>query len=142
MYIEHGRTLVECGSVLIEYGIVMVEGMVEYGEVRCCRAMVEYDCLIDLGVIPNHSFPSSSSHCRLLLFPPFPSLSLSLSTLFSPQLRVESPPEMASSLAEQRGQQRRFLEQLLDTSKLENYTVPIPIKADLRKYQQVRYQGG
>lgn len=46
---------------------------------------------------------------------------------------------MSSSLAEQRGQQRRFLEQLLDTSKLENYTVPIPIKADLRKYQQVRY---
>ena len=38
---------------------------------------------------------------------------------------------MPSSLAEQRGRQRQFLEQLLDTSKLENYTVPIPIKADL-----------
>ena len=45
---------------------------------------------------------------------------------------------MPSSLAEQGGRQRQFLEQLLDTSKLENYTVPIPIKADLRKYQQVR----
>ena len=52
-----------------------------------------------------------------------------------PQLGVESPPEM-SSLAEQRGRQRQFLEQLLDTSKLENYAVPIPIKTDLWKYQQ------
>ena len=68
-------------------------------------------------------------------FSPYPSFSLDFP---SPQLRVQSPPEMSSSLAEQREQQRTFLEQLLDTSKLENYTVPIPIKADLRKYQQVR----
>ena len=44
---------------------------------------------------------------------------------------------MPQSLAEQREKERGFLEQLLDTSKLENYTVPVPIKADLRKYQQV-----
>ena len=73
----------------------------------------------------------------LLLFSPYPSFSLFLD-FSSPQLRVQSPPEMSPSLAEQREQQRTFLEQLLDTSKLENYTVPIPIKADLRKYQQVR----
>ena len=116
--------------------------MVEYGEVWYCRAVVEYDCLIDLGVIPNRPLSLFS-----LLLPSPPLLFASFSSLlplllsqplFSPQLRVESPPEMSSSLAEQRGQQRRFLEQLLDTSKLENYTVPIPIKADLRKYQQVR----
>ncbi len=51
---------------------------------------------------------------------------------------AESPPEMPKALAEQRHKERQFLEQLLDTSKLENYTVPVPIKADLRKYQQVR----
>lgn len=44
---------------------------------------------------------------------------------------------MPPSLAEQRDRERVFLEQLLDTSKLDNYIVPVPIKADLRKYQQV-----
>ncbi len=44
---------------------------------------------------------------------------------------------MSQPLAEQREKERHFLEQLLDTSKLESYTVPVPIMADLRKYQQV-----
>lgn len=33
--------------------------------------------------------------------------------------------------------ERKFLEQLLDGKKVENYTIPVPIKAELRKYQQV-----
>ena len=41
------------------------------------------------------------------------------------------------SMIERRARERVFLEQLLDTSKLDNYVVPVPIKADLRKYQQV-----
>ena len=45
---------------------------------------------------------------------------------------------MSAELVERRGRDRQFLEQLLDTSKIENYTVPIEIRADLRKYQQVR----
>ncbi len=53
------------------------------------------------------------------------------------QSGAESPPEMSQPLAEQREKERHFLEQLLDTSKLESYTVPVPIMADLRKYQQV-----
>ena len=44
---------------------------------------------------------------------------------------------MPAALAGRRKTDRRFLEQLLDTSKLDNYAVPIPIKADLRQYQQV-----
>ena len=56
------------------------------------------------------------------------------------QSGVESPPEMAEELRERRKQEKYFLEQLLDTSKLENYHVPVPIKADLRKYQQVGLQ--
>ncbi len=47
------------------------------------------------------------------------------------------PAEMPEALAEQRLKERQFLEQLLDTSKIDNYTVPVVIKADLRKYQQV-----
>ncbi|XP_064406197.1 TATA-binding protein-associated factor 172-like [Halichondria panicea] len=47
-----------------------------------------------------------------------------------------SPSEMPPSLVERRLQERVFLEQLLDTTKLDNYVVPVPIKADLRKYQQ------
>lgn len=53
------------------------------------------------------------------------------------QAGVSSPTEMPSDLVERRKKERLFLEQLLDTSKLENYSVPVSIKADLRKYQQV-----
>ena len=49
---------------------------------------------------------------------------------------------MPPSLAERRQSERKFLEQLLDISKLESYTVPVPIKADLRKYQQVGRRRG
>lgn len=46
---------------------------------------------------------------------------------------------MPASLSERRKTDRKFLEQLLDISKLDNYTVPVSIKADLRQYQQVSY---
>jgi TATA-binding protein-associated factor len=36
----------------------------------------------------------------------------------------------------QRGEERRFLEQLMDISKLEKFTIPVSINAELRKYQQ------
>lgn len=49
---------------------------------------------------------------------------------------------MSAMLAKQRQMDRQFLEQLLDTSKVENYTVPVLIKADLRKYQQVQMGWG
>lgn len=35
-----------------------------------------------------------------------------------------------------REDEREFLTQLLDGSKVEQYTIPVNIKADLRKYQQ------
>lgn len=44
---------------------------------------------------------------------------------------------MSDELIRQKARERRFLEQLLDSRKLENYTIPVPIKAELRKYQQV-----
>lgn len=44
---------------------------------------------------------------------------------------------MDSSLVKRKDEERKFLEQLLDSSKLEDYKVDVPIQAELRKYQQV-----
>lgn len=44
---------------------------------------------------------------------------------------------MEAKLTAEKGKQRLFLEQLMDSSKLENYKVAIPVDAELRKYQQV-----
>ena len=40
---------------------------------------------------------------------------------------------------EQREKQRKFLEQLLDGSKVEDYKVPVTVFAELRRYQQVSF---
>lgn len=50
---------------------------------------------------------------------------------------VTDPPDMKQSMIEKKREERVFLEQLLDGSKIENYNIEVPIKADLRKYQQV-----
>lgn len=44
---------------------------------------------------------------------------------------------MSDDLIRQKARERHFLEQLLDGRKLESYKIPVPIKAELRKYQQV-----
>ena len=44
---------------------------------------------------------------------------------------------MSQALVEKKVNERRFLEQLLDGTKLDKFLIPIPIKCDLRKYQQV-----
>ena len=54
------------------------------------------------------------------------------------QAGIPNPPAMKNSLVEQKARDRRFIEQLLDGSKLEVYDISVPIKAELRKYQQVR----
>lgn len=60
---------------------------------------------------------------------------------FSPppvyQAGIPDPPAMSADLIRQKARERHFLEQLLDSKKLENYKIPVPIKAELRKYQQV-----
>ncbi len=50
---------------------------------------------------------------------------------------IPDPPSMSEDLIRQKARERHFLEQLLDGRKLENYKIPVPIKAELRKYQQV-----
>ena len=44
---------------------------------------------------------------------------------------------MSKGLAQKKESEREFLEQLLDTSKVQNYSLPVEIKAQLRQYQQV-----
>lgn len=53
------------------------------------------------------------------------------------QAGIPDPPAMSVDLIRQKARERHFLEQLLDGKKLENYKIPVPIKAELRKYQQV-----
>lgn len=49
---------------------------------------------------------------------------------------IPNPPNMSEELIKQKARERHFLEQLLDSTKLENYKIPVSIKAELRKYQQ------
>ncbi|KAG0053998.1 TATA-binding protein-associated factor mot1 [Gryganskiella cystojenkinii] len=49
---------------------------------------------------------------------------------------IPDPPEMSAEMLQQRQEERQFLMQLLDSKKLQPYTIPIKIKAELRKYQQ------
>lgn len=49
---------------------------------------------------------------------------------------IPDPPGMSAEMLAQRDAERRFLSQLLDSSKVENYEIPVKINAELRKYQQ------
>lgn len=45
---------------------------------------------------------------------------------------------MSEALVKQKEAERHFLDQLLDGTKLDKFAIPVPIKCELRKYQQVR----
>ncbi|KAI0078954.1 SNF2 chromatin remodeling protein [Panus rudis PR-1116 ss-1] len=49
---------------------------------------------------------------------------------------LPDPPGFPEELLKRRDAEREFLTQLLDGSKVEEYRIPVPIKAELRKYQQ------
>ncbi|KAI9316037.1 hypothetical protein BX666DRAFT_283572 [Dichotomocladium elegans] len=49
---------------------------------------------------------------------------------------IPDPPGMSAEFLAHRDQERRFLSQLLDSSKVENFEIPVKINAELRKYQQ------
>ncbi|CAH3137716.1 unnamed protein product [Pocillopora meandrina] len=63
-------------------------------------------------------------------------LGLTEMSLFNAMSGIPDPPRMSKAMVEQKQKERKFLEQLLDGKKVENYTIPVPIKAELRKYQQ------
>ncbi|KAI0927991.1 hypothetical protein AcW2_004145 [Taiwanofungus camphoratus] len=49
---------------------------------------------------------------------------------------LPDPPGFSEDLLQRRDEERQFLMQLLDGSKVQQYEIPITIKAELRKYQQ------
>ncbi|KAI1784054.1 SNF2 chromatin remodeling protein [Ganoderma leucocontextum] len=49
---------------------------------------------------------------------------------------LPDPPNFPEDLLKRREEERQFLMQLLDGSKVEQYNIPVTIKAELRKYQQ------
>lgn len=52
------------------------------------------------------------------------------------QAGLPDPPGFSQELLRKRDEERQFLAQLLDGSKVEQYVIPVMIKAELRKYQQ------
>lgn len=50
---------------------------------------------------------------------------------------IPNPPNLTPELVQQKARERKFLEQLLNPKSIEDYKIPVPIKADLRSYQQV-----
>lgn len=49
---------------------------------------------------------------------------------------LPDPPGFSDELLKRRETEREFLSQLLDGTKVEQYIIPVAIKAELRKYQQ------
>ncbi|KAK7208345.1 hypothetical protein BZA70DRAFT_273502 [Myxozyma melibiosi] len=49
---------------------------------------------------------------------------------------IPDPPGLPQSLLEGRDRERKFISQMLDPTKVESFSLPVAIKADLRKYQQ------
>ncbi|KAH9934987.1 SNF2 chromatin remodeling protein [Fomitopsis serialis] len=49
---------------------------------------------------------------------------------------LPAPPGFSQELLQRRDSERQFLMQLLDGSKVQQYNIPVTIKAELRKYQQ------
>lgn len=50
---------------------------------------------------------------------------------------IPEPQGLTTELVRQKEKERKFLEQLFNPKLIEDYKVPVPIKAELRSYQQV-----
>uniref|UniRef100_A0A3Q3GTZ7 BTAF1 RNA polymerase II, B-TFIID transcription factor-associated n=1 Tax=Labrus bergylta TaxID=56723 RepID=A0A3Q3GTZ7_9LABR len=93
--------------------------------------IVPYIVLLVVPVLGRMSDPSDS--IRFMATQCF----ATLIRLLPLEAGIPDPPAMSADLIRQKARERHFLEQLLDGRKLENYKIPVPIKAELRKYQQV-----
>ncbi|KAM9847490.1 TATA-binding protein-associated factor 172 [Aulostomus maculatus] len=92
--------------------------------------IVPYIVLLVVPVLGRMSDPSDS--IRFMATQCF----ATLIRLLPLEAGIPDPPAMSADLIRQKARERHFLEQLLDGRKLENYNIPVPIKAELRKYQQ------
>ncbi|CAB1312496.1 unnamed protein product [Coregonus sp. 'balchen'] len=92
--------------------------------------IVPYIVLLVVPVLGRMSDPSDS--VRFMATQCF----ATLIRLLPLEAGIPDPPTMSDDLIRQKARERHFLEQLLDGRKLENYKIPVPIQAELRKYQQ------
>uniref|UniRef100_A0A3P9J9Q0 BTAF1 RNA polymerase II, B-TFIID transcription factor-associated n=1 Tax=Oryzias latipes TaxID=8090 RepID=A0A3P9J9Q0_ORYLA len=92
--------------------------------------IIPYIVLLVVPVLGRMSDPSDS--IRFMATQCF----ATLIRLLPLEAGIPDPPAMSADLIRQKARERYFLEQLLDGRKLENYHIPVPIKAELRKYQQ------
>ncbi|XP_029441849.1 LOW QUALITY PROTEIN: TATA-binding protein-associated factor 172-like, partial [Rhinatrema bivittatum] len=92
--------------------------------------IVPYIVLLVVPVLGRMSDPSDS--IRFMATQCF----ATLIRLLPLEAGIPDPPAMSADLIRQKARERHFLEQLLDGRKLESYKIPVPIKAELRKYQQ------
>lgn len=92
--------------------------------------IVPYIVLLVVPVLGRMSDPSDS--IRFMATQCF----ATLIRLLPLEAGIPDPPDMSADLIRQKARERHFLEQLLDGRKLESYKIPVPIKAELRKYQQ------
>uniref|UniRef100_A0A8K9XXU0 B-TFIID TATA-box binding protein associated factor 1 n=1 Tax=Oncorhynchus mykiss TaxID=8022 RepID=A0A8K9XXU0_ONCMY len=92
--------------------------------------IVPYIVLLVVPVLGRMSDPSDS--VRFMATQCF----ATLIRLLPLEAGIPDPPTMSDDLIRQKARERHFMEQLLDSRKLENYKIPVPIKAELRKYQQ------
>uniref|UniRef100_A0A6Q2Y175 BTAF1 RNA polymerase II, B-TFIID transcription factor-associated n=1 Tax=Esox lucius TaxID=8010 RepID=A0A6Q2Y175_ESOLU len=92
--------------------------------------IVPYIVLLVVPVLGRMSDPSDS--VRFMATQCF----ATLIRLLPLEAGIPDPPTMSDDLIRQKARERHFLEQLLDGRKLDNYKIPVPIKAELRKYQQ------
>uniref|UniRef100_A0A3Q3JAF2 BTAF1 RNA polymerase II, B-TFIID transcription factor-associated n=1 Tax=Monopterus albus TaxID=43700 RepID=A0A3Q3JAF2_MONAL len=92
--------------------------------------IVPYIVLLVVPVLGRMSDPSNS--IRFLATQCF----ATLIRLLPLEAGIPDPPAMSADLIRQKARERHFLEQLLDGRKLDSYKIPVPIKAELRKYQQ------
>ncbi|XP_018593643.1 TATA-binding protein-associated factor 172 isoform X2 [Scleropages formosus] len=92
--------------------------------------IVPYIVLLVVPVLGRMSDPSDS--VRFMATQCF----ATLIRLLPLEAGIPDPPNMSEELIRQKARERHFLEQLLDGRKLESYKIPVPIKAELRKYQQ------
>uniref|UniRef100_A0A3B4VC35 B-TFIID TATA-box binding protein associated factor 1 n=1 Tax=Seriola dumerili TaxID=41447 RepID=A0A3B4VC35_SERDU len=92
--------------------------------------IIPYIVLLVVPVLGRMSDPSDS--IRFMATQCF----ATLIRLLPLEAGIPDPPAMSADLIRQKARERHFLEQLLDGRKLENYKIPVPIKAELRKYQQ------
>ena len=74
----------------------------------------------------------SDDHVRLIATTAF----ATLVKLVPLEAGVPDPPGLSADLLEGRERERKFMSQMLDPKKIEQYEIPVAIKATLRSYQQ------